>query len=256
MNLDLENKVAFVAGSSRGIGLAVARGFLAEGARVVLTGRDEAALAKARHELGADETRLLAIAGDLSQTDGIDAALARTRERFGFIDMLVANIGSGRGQPGWTADAGEWVRLLEVNLLASVRLATAALPAMVERKSGSVVFVSSIAGLEASPAPLAYSSAKAALLSYVNNLAREVAAANIRVNAVAPGNVLFPGGSWERHLETRRGEVQHYIESEVPMQRFGTPEEIADAVVFLCSARASFITGACLVADGGQTRRL
>jgi 3-oxoacyl-[acyl-carrier protein] reductase len=256
MDLGLENKVAFIAGSSRGIGLAIARGFLAEGARVVITGRDGEALAASKHDLGADDTRLLAVTADLSQPAGIDTALAQTRDRFGPIDALVANIGSGSGQPGWNTDAAEWLRLLEVNLLTSIRLATAALPAMTKRKSGALVFISSIAGLEASPAPLAYSSAKAALLSYVNNLSRELADANIRVNAVAPGNILFPGGSWERHLKTRQDEVRRYIESEVPMKRFGTPEEIADAVVFLCSARATFITGACLVADGGQARSL
>ncbi|HTA29087.1 MAG TPA: SDR family oxidoreductase, partial [Candidatus Cybelea sp.] len=87
-------------------------------------------------------------------------------------------------------------------------------------------------------------------------LARQVAGDGVRVNAVAPGNILFAGGSWEKHLEARREEVLRYIESEVPMKRFGKPEEIADAVAFLASARASFVTGACLVADGGQTRSL
>ncbi len=127
---------------------------------------------------------------------------------------------------------------------------------MVERKRGAIIFVGSIAGVESSPAPLAYSSAKAALLNYVKNLARQVAEDGIRVNAVAPGNILFEGGSWVKHLEARREEVLRYIESEVPMKRFGKPEEIADAVAFLASARASFVTGACLVADGGQTRSL
>jgi 3-oxoacyl-[acyl-carrier protein] reductase len=127
---------------------------------------------------------------------------------------------------------------------------------MVEQKRGAIVFVNSIVAVESTPAPLAYSSAKAALLNYTKNLARQVAADGIRVNTVAPGNIFFDGGSWDKHLQARRDEVLGYIASEVPMQRFGKPEEIADAVAFLASARASFVTGACLVADGGQTRSL
>lgn len=256
MDLDLKNKVVFVAGSSRGIGQAIARSFLREEARVVITGRDRASLASARQALGSDDSRVLALEGDLSQLTEIRSALEQTREHFGAIDCLIANIGSGRGQPGWNTEPAEWDRLIEINLLASFRLVSTALPAMVARKSGAIVFISSIAGLEASPAPLAYSGAKAALLSCTKNLARQVAPEGVRVNALVPGNILFPGGSWEKHLETRREEVLGYISHEVPLQRFGTPEEIADAVVFLCSLRAAFITGACLVADGGQTRGL
>jgi 3-oxoacyl-[acyl-carrier protein] reductase len=116
--------------------------------------------------------------------------------------------------------------------------------------------VASIAGLESMPAPLPYSAAKAALVNYGKNLSRLLASRGVRVNSVAPGNVLFPGGSWERHLADRREEVLRYLQAEVPMQRFGRPEEIADLVVYLSSDRASFITGACVVADGGQTRSI
>jgi 3-oxoacyl-[acyl-carrier protein] reductase len=101
---------------------------------------------------------------------------------------------------------------------------------------------------------LPYSAAKAAVINYAKNLSVQVAPNGIRVNCVAPGNVLFPGGSWERHLEQRREEVMRFIEQEVPLQRFGQPDEIADLIVFLSSPRAAFITGACVRADGGQTR--
>jgi len=111
-------------------------------------------------------------------------------------------------------------------------------------------------GLESTSAPLPYSAAKAALVNYGKNLARQVGPSNVRVNCVAPGNILFPGGSWDRHLSERRDEVLHLINVEVPLQRFGRPEEIADLIVFLSSDRAAFITGACIVADGGQTRSL
>jgi 3-oxoacyl-[acyl-carrier protein] reductase len=258
VDLELQGKIVFVAGSSRGIGRAVARRFAMEGARVVLSGRTSDDLARAAKEMGQESpnAQVMGCAGDLTTQEGIQLALAEVGQRWGAPDIVVANIGSGRGQPGWRHDADDFLRLWEINFFSAVRLAAEVLPGMVERKRGAIIFVSSIAGVESSPAPLAYSSAKAALLNYTKNLARQVAGDGVRVNAVAPGNIFFAGGSWEKHLEARREEVLRYIESEVPMKRFGKPEEIADAVAFLASARASFVTGACVVADGGQTRSL
>jgi 3-oxoacyl-[acyl-carrier protein] reductase len=128
------------------------------------------------------------------------------------------------------------------------------LPEMTRSRQGSIVLVASIVGLESTSAPLPYSAAKAALVSYGKNLARQVGTFNVRVNSVAPGNILFPGGSWERHLSERRDEVLQQIESEVPLRRFGQPEQVADLIVFLSSDRAAFITGSCVVVDGGQMR--
>jgi 3-oxoacyl-[acyl-carrier protein] reductase len=123
---------------------------------------------------------------------------------------------------------------------------------MVKRHDGSIVLIGSIAGVESTAAPLPYSAAKAAVSMYAKNLSRLVGPEGVRVNCVAPGNILFPGGSWERHLEARGDEVRAYIDKEVPLKRFGTVEEIANCVAFLASPRSSFVTGACLVADGGQ----
>ena len=256
MNLELRDQVAFIAGSSRGIGKAIARRFLEEGARVVISGRDQDALAQCEKEFAAEfpSARILQIRGDLTQTQPIREALIQVRERWGRLDALIANIGSGRGTLGWQVDAAEWIETFETNFHGAVRLTTEALPQMIEAKRGSIVLISSIAGVESSPAPLPYSSAKNALIAYAKNLARQVASAGVRVNAVAPGNIFFEGGSWAANLEARRDAVLKHIADEVPMQRFGTPYEIADLVVFLCSPHASFITGACIVADGGQTR--
>jgi 3-oxoacyl-[acyl-carrier protein] reductase len=256
MNLHLEGKVAFVAGSSRGIGRAIAHAFLAEGARVVVTGRQADSLAQtvAALESEFEPERIFSYCGDLSQPEQISAALASTRERWGGIDCLVANIGSGTAKAGWQLSQTDWDTVFEINLWSSVRLAEAVLPTMVEAQRGSVIFIDSIVGLESLSAPLTYSAAKAALVSYSKNLARQVGQHGVRVNCVAPGNILFPGGSWEKKLAESPEFFQRYIEAEVPLQRFGTPEEIADLVVFLASDRASFITGACIVADGGQTR--
>ena len=256
MDLKLQDRVAFVAGSSRGIGLAIAQVLLTEGARVVVTGRDAARLAKAESELVRQfgRERVLGLAGDLAEAETIQSHIRNTKERWGGIQILVANIGTGRGQTGWQVPEVEWGRLFEVNFWTSVRLVNAVLPDLIEAHSGSIVLISSITGLESTLAPLPYSVAKAALVHYTKNLARQVGLHQVRVNCVAPGNVLFPGGSWEQHLSQRRAEVMHYIENEVPLQRFGRPEEIADLVAFLASDRAAFITGACVVADGGQTR--
>jgi len=259
MNLGLDDQVVFVAGSSRGIGRAIAAALLAEGARVVITGRDQGSLDAARAELeqSAGGERVLAIAGDFADARTIRDAFARTLERFGRIDHLVANLGTGSGKPGWEQPEEEWQRLFELNFFASVRLTEAVLPHLLTNASGgSVLYIASIVALEATPAPLPYSAAKAALLNYAKNLARQLGPKKVRVNAIAPGNIYFPGGSWERHLANRRAAVEAMLETEVPQQRFGRPEEIASLAAYLCSAQAGFATGACYVMDGGQTRGL
>jgi 3-oxoacyl-[acyl-carrier protein] reductase len=256
MDLGLDNKVAFIAGSSRGIGLAIAQAFLAEGAKVVITGRGAEALkqAEARLQSQRDGSRILTVQGDLTQEAGITQALDKAKATFGGIDAVVANVGSGTAAVGWNLSRGDWNSAMEVNLLGSMALATLSIPHLLEGGGGSLTFISSIAGLEAINAPVGYSAAKAALVSAMKSLSRLVGPQGIRVNAVAPGNILFPGGSWERKLQERREFFEQYIRTEVPLQRFGRPQEVADAVLFLASNRASFITGACLVADGGQTR--
>jgi 3-oxoacyl-[acyl-carrier protein] reductase len=254
MDLGLTGKIIFAAGSSRGIGKAIAATLLDEGARVCISGRDVAALAEAQRELSA-RGPVLAFEGDLTLPGPIAAAFERIHKEWGALDGIVCNLGTGSGSPGWNQSEEDWSRLFRLNFEASTRLAQAAIPLLADR-GGSIVFISSITGVEATAAPLPYSAAKAALLNYSKNLSRIVAKQNIRVNCVAPGNILFPGGSWERRLAANREAVLESIRAEVPMGRFGAPEEIASLVAFLCSPRASFITGGCFVADGGQTRSL
>jgi 3-oxoacyl-[acyl-carrier protein] reductase len=259
MDLGLDNQVVFVAGSSRGIGKAIAATLLAEGASVVLTGRDQASLHVAFTDLTHPSTqaRVLAIPGDFTRASTIADAFTRTIQRFGRIDHLVANLGTGSGKPGWDQPDEEWQRLFELNFFASTRLTQAVLPHLLSNlNGGSILYISSIVALEATPAPLPYSAAKAALVNYSKNLARQLGPQKIRVNTIAPGNIYFPGGSWERHLTTRREAVESMLQTEVPLQRFGTPEEIASLAAYLCSSQAAFATGGCYVMDGGQTRSL
>lgn len=258
MDLGLTDQVAWVAGSSRGIGKAVARSFLAEGCRTVISGRQPDALLQAQAELVSEfrDDRVMVYAGDLTEQQEISRALVLIESRWGTPKCIVANVGHGRSLPGWDVSEMEWQRLFEMNLWGSIRFVSTVLPKMIRHGGGSIVFIASITGVERSPAPLAYSAAKAALINYCKNLAGQVANQNVRVNSVAPGNILFPGGTWEKHLAERYEEVMETIRKDVPMQRFGRPEEIADLVVFLSSDRASFITGTCIVADGGQTRSI
>ncbi len=268
MDLQLGNQVAFVAGSSRGIGRAIAAALLAEGARVVLTGRDEASLKATQAELTTPATheRILAVRGDFTHAETIARALERSVEHFGRLDHLVANLGTGSGKPGWEQTDEDWARLFELNFFASARLTQAALPYLLKNEPapdgnetamrGSVLYISSIVAVEATPAPLPYSAAKAALNNYAKNLARQLGAQRVRVNTICPGNIYFSGGSWERHLANRREAVEQMLKTEVPQQRFGSPEEIASLVVWLCSPQAAFATGGCYVMDGGQTRSL
>ncbi len=256
LNLSLQNRVALVAGSSRGIGKAIAAAFLREGCRVCITGRSETPLAEALAEFEAEFGKewVISFRGDLTGTTMIEQALRRTHGLWGRLDVLVANLGSGSGKPGWQLESEEWERLFRLNFWGSVNLAQAAIPLLAENRHGALLFIGSITGVEATPAPLPYSAAKAALINYSKNLASQVAKLGVRVNCIAPGNVLFPGGTWERHLEKDKNKVMQFIDSSVPLARFGTPEEVAGIAVFLCSDAATFITGACFKADGGQTK--
>jgi 3-oxoacyl-[acyl-carrier protein] reductase len=256
VDLELKDKVVLVSGSSRGIGFAIARAFLKEGAIVVITGRDEGSLVHARDELLSlsSPDRVLAIRADMTNPAEIQNTIDQITSRSESLYALVANVGTGVGKMGWDLTPDEWQLGLQQNLLGNMALATAALPHFVSHGTSSITFISSIVGIEAVNAPLPYSAAKAALNNVAKNLARTLGGNGVRVNVVAPGNVLVPGGSWEKKLMNNRDTVEQYIRSEVPARRFGRPEEIADAVVFLASERASFITGSCLVVDGGQSR--
>lgn len=256
MDLQLRDRVAFVAGSTKGIGRAIASALLAEGCRVCITGRDTDALGEATRALAAQfEDKVLGIPGDMTDRGTIDSAFAAVCRKWGGLDILIANIGTGRGKPGWQQESAEWERLFNLNFFGSVRLAQSVIPYL-QTRGGSILFVASIVAFEATPAPLPYSAAKAALVNYSKNLSRMLASTGIRVNCLAPGNVLFDGGSWDHRLKQSREDVERYISTEVPQRRFGTPEEIAKFAAYLVSPASAFATGGCYVMDGGQTRRV
>jgi len=254
MKLGLEERVFIIGGGSRGIGLGVAHTLLEEGARVALVARGRAELERATSRLadvyGRDH--VIGRAGDLADEAMTRKLLNYVRGEWGTPAGAVLNAGNGSGSSSRELGLSEWQRLFAANLWPSVVLAEHLLPDLAAAGSGSLVFISSIASRKAVGAPLAYGAAKAALEYYVRGLARRSGSDQVRVNAIAPGNVLSPGGVWDSKLAEDESSWQAYLESEVPLQRLGTVDEIAAPAAFLLSDRASFITGEVLLVDGGQ----
>ena len=254
MNLDLEDRRVLVTGSTRGLGLGIARSFLLEGAKVAISGRRSEAVKSAICYLSAccKEAKTLECAFDLTDSNAINSCLKRVSDEWGGLDILILNLGSGNSVSGLPG-VGEWYRMLNLNLVAAMETLRLAVRFLALGKEPTVVFVGSIAGLECIGAPISYGSAKAALLHAMKASSRYLAASGIRVNMVAPGNVLFEGGTWDRKMIEHPLATQEMLNRQVPLKRFGTIDEIADCVLFLASNRASFVTGACLTIDGGQT---
>ena len=258
MELGLTNSRVLVTGSSRGIGYGIASAFLAEGATVVLTGRNKETLQGARSALSDkfSSDRVEIFPGDLGN-ESIRQHLSSVLLPQG-LNHLVCNIGSGHSVPILQETTDEWRRMFDTNLFQAAGMVQdfhSLLAASVKQRHGaSLTFVGSICGMEAIGCPLAYASAKAALWAYAKNLVWPLADEGIRVNMVSPGNTMFSGSTWENKLAQDAVGVQAMLDREVPMRRLGALDEITSAVVFLASQRASFITGANLVVDGGQTR--
>jgi 3-oxoacyl-[acyl-carrier protein] reductase len=248
MQLDLAGKAALVTGSSKGIGRAIAEVLHAEGCRVALNGRNAADVATATAQLA--ET--IGVVGDVTRPEDARRVISEVISAFGQLDILVCNVGSGRSVPPGSETADEWQRVFALNLWSTTNTVEAAKEALVATK-GVIVCVSSICGLEVIPgAPVTYSAAKAALHAYVRGIARPLGKQGVRINAVAPGNILFDGSVWSRKLAEDEQAVQSMLQKDVALGCLGTPADVASLVAYLASPCSRFASGGIWTLDGGQ----
>ena len=253
MELGLREKVVLVTGASRGIGRAIAEAFADEGCRLCICARGRQTLEEAAGALRRRGAEVLAVAADVTQPDQVERVVQAALEHYGRIDVLVNNVGGSTGAGIAETSDAEWQQGLELNLLSSVRMSRAVVPIMKRQGGGAIIMISSIYGRE-SGGRMVYNAAKAAQISLTKAMARELGGQGIRVNTVAPGSILFPGGGWERRLQADPEGMTRFVQQEMPYGRFGRPEEVASVVVFLASERASLVNGACIPVDGAQGR--
>lgn len=265
MDLQLDKKVALVTGSSKGIGEAIAKGLAREGAIVLVHGRDRAQAERVEQHINASGGRAHVVTGDLTVDEEVQALVDEARALAGPIEIVVNNAGgSGTGEDWSNTSPRSWASAYDRNVLAAVRVTTALLPQMRAAKWGRIINISSLAGMMPPAANPDYSAAKAAMIAMTASLAKAVAAEGVTVNTISPGTIrsakldmkfrevaaergIAPDAPWE---EVEQAVLPLF--AQVPAGRVGTLEEIADAICFLASPRAAYITGSNIRLDGGM----
>jgi 3-oxoacyl-[acyl-carrier protein] reductase len=256
MNLQLAGKVAAITGSSRGLGFASAQALVAEGCHVAISARGAERLEEAARELrtaAQQGATVSAYAGDLSTADGARQFIETVAQGHGGLDILINNMALARGADLEGTNDGDWQEAFDQTLYPTIRASRAALPHLRARGGGAIVIVSSIFGREAG-GRMTYNALKAAQISLTKSLAQQLAKDNIRVVGIAPGSILFPGGSWHKRQQADPEGIADFVRRELPFGRFGKAEEIGDVVCFLASPRARWISGTTVVVDGSQSR--
>jgi len=248
VDLGIAGKVGLVTAGTKGIGLGIAQALAAEGVRVAVAARTEADVKRTAESLSG-----LGVVADLLTEAGCRRAVSETEQVLGPVDILINNLGVRAGSSWADTGPSEFEAAFAGNLGVSVRMTQLVLPGMVERGWGRIVVISSVWGRESGGAP-AYNAAKAAEISFTTSLAREVAAKGLTVNCIAPGSILWEGGGWYRRQQADPEGIAAFVSSEMPLERFGTVEEVAGVVAFVCSQQASLLNGACIAVDGGQSR--
>ncbi|EKN64574.1 glucose 1-dehydrogenase [Schinkia azotoformans] len=250
MDLQLQGKNVLITGGSKGIGKAIAKVFLTEGANVAIAARSVDFLKKAKEELGDGVT---IFQSDITKTEEREKLIRSFVEKKGSIDILVNNAGGSNGGTVIETDLDLFHVAMELNYFSAVHLSKLAVEQMKKNGSGAIINITSIFGRE-SGGKVTYNNAKAALISFTKSLADEVIRYGIRVNSVAPGSILHDTGNWKKRMEESPEKIKAFVENEIPAGRFGAVEEVANVVAFLASEKASWIVGASLNVDGGQSR--
>ena len=256
MDLGLDGRTAIVTGASRGIGKYIALELARQGSNVAICARTESDLDAAAAEIRDEGAEVLALPMDVTETGEPERLVEETHNRFGRIDIYVGNVGGNRRGDFEELSDEDWEALINLNFMSHVRVSRAAIPHMRDVDDASICYISSIFGRELGGAGLSlYNTTKSALISVSKVMARELAP-EIRVNSVAPGSIRFPGGSWDQRVKEQPEKMTEFVEENIAIERFGRATEVADAVAFLCSERASLINGACINVDGGQSHSL
>ena len=256
MDLGLAGKVAIITGGSRGLGLAAAHALIAEGASVVVCARGADRLKQAVASLqkaAAGGGRAAMVVADVSTEAGVKSVADTALNEFGGIDVVVNNVGLGKGAGIEATTDADWQEAFDQTLFPAIRMTRLAVPHLRKRGGGAIVIVSSIFGRE-SGGRMTYNAVKAAEISLTKSLAQQLAKDQIRVVSVAPGSILFEGGSWWTRQQSDPGGIAKFVTQELPFGRFGRPEEVGAAIAFLASPKASWISGTTVVVDGCQSR--
>lgn len=254
MDLELTGKRALVTGATRGLGRAIAARLAEEGCALAICARDPDEVERAAEELRSRGVAVHAGAVDITDAGALERFVAAAGETLGGLDLLVANAGGAAGgsRLGDTT-ADDWRTTFDLNVVHAAVAARAALPLMRAAGGGAMVFIASISGTR--PQPRAqYAAAKAAEIHLAASLGREFGPDGIRVNALSPGSILFPGGGWDERRKSDPTAFEEWVRDEFPLGRLGRAEEVADVACFLLSARASWISGTDIVVDGAQNQ--
>ncbi len=253
MELGLSDKVALVTGGSRGIGRATALSLAREGCQVAICGRKEDTLNSAMDQLSAITPHVWGTTADVAKLEDVERFVSGAADKLGGVDIVVCNVGGSFGGGTLEATDEEWMATLNINLLHSVRTIRAAVPHMKRGGGGRVVMVSSISGWKPGPGGQ-YGAAKASEIFLASTLAWELAPQKIRVNTVCPGSTMFPGGGWSNFQRNNPESFTQFLERDLPENRLGTDQEVADVITFLVSDRARWVNGASIPVDGAQGR--
>jgi 3-oxoacyl-[acyl-carrier protein] reductase len=248
MDLKLSKKVALVTGSSSGIGFGIAKKLSDEGCYVILNGRHEKTLKNSLKLLGTNATFFKA---DVTKPNQCKLLVQKIIKMYGRLDILVCNVGNGNSKNAGKETIDDWQNMFEINFLSAINIINHSKKYLIKSK-GTIMCISSIAGVDKTDAPIPYSTAKAAINMYVKSSSKYFASNKVRINAVAPGNIMFKGSVWEKKIEKTPLQVKSFLRNEVPLKKFGTPDDISNLVTFLVSPLSSFITGQIFIADGGQ----